>query len=228
MLLNIATKTRVNRQSYTGDKPYDMTDVVFILANAEEHGLRRTSKQPFTCTSCGTDLTAEKLDEGDRKKPTWPKCKSWRENGKKNCPECGEFFTPPRNQWGRWLGYEIRPKDDYSDKPTEARKRKAKDCYSDSCIICNDSIEAFYHIVPHRFYGSADPPNLVGMCKTCHQRGKTNFVDVEYPENKWEHFNLNWREMVEQGREKFKHANTHSYQSEWLEYFEKLLEKHSE
>lgn len=38
--------------------------LVFVLANAEAHGLGRTEAEPYPC-DCGAELTPERLDAGD-------------------------------------------------------------------------------------------------------------------------------------------------------------------
>lgn len=135
MILSAKTRKRVNRPYPGSDDAYEMEDVYFIIVAAESHGLRRVEPRPFTC-SCGCDLIVEKLDEGDEQKVTWPRCKSWRNGGEYLCPSCDNKFTPPREQFGRRLGYEVRPKDDHSDKLTAARKRRAREIYGDRCLVC--------------------------------------------------------------------------------------------
>lgn len=177
----------------------DKHEVLFILVNAGNHGLQRTEVQPYTC-DCGCDLTPERLDEGDRQKSSWPSCKSWRDGGNKRCPDCNsQFAMPPHEQMGRTLGYEVRPEGDYSDSKTDARKRRAQEQYGSSCFLCDSEELHYTKAVPHKFYGIADPPNLIPFCPE-HQPGHHTFLDVQNP-GKWRRFDqISWRDYLQNYR----------------------------
>ena len=198
-------------------------EVVFIIGQADEHGLKRTDVQSYTC-DCGCELTPERLDEGDRMKTSWPSCKSWRDGGNKRCPECNsKFHMPPREQMGRTFGYETRPKDDYSDSATDARKRRAREEYGKSCLLCNSEDDLGYvKIVSHKFYGVADPPNLVPFCAD-HKPKHHVFLDISYP-GKWMRFRnlVNWESYVSDLREQYVEAGHEG--TEFVNHLDTLIE----
>lgn len=223
MLLDFAEKKRVSRPHPWSDDTHEMLDIAFIISNAEEHGLRRTDPQHYSC-ECGCELTPARLDEGDREKASWPNCKSWRNGGRKRCPECNSRFMPPREQYGRQLGYAVRSKDDYSDKVTEARKRRAIEQYGDTCAICREPGEEFHHIVPHRFYGIGDPPNLIPICEKHHRRGRTTFLNIEDPA-KWHRFEgLSWENYLKNAIQTFTKMEKEN-SDEWASSLTELLER---
>lgn len=206
-------------------KPDARHEVIFIIGQAEaEHGLRRTEVRPYTC-DCGCELTPERLDEGDRQKTSWPNCKSWRDGGNKRCPSCNsKFHMPPREQMGRTFGYEVRPKDDYSDSVTDARKRRAREEYGETCLLCESADDLGYvKIVPQKFYGTADPPNLVPFC-TEHKPRHHVFLDISYP-GKWARFRnrVKWESYVADLREQY--ADEGHEGTKFVDHLDALLEK---
>lgn len=206
----------------TGDYRHGL---VFIIGKAEEHGLQRTEVRPYTC-ECGCELTPERLDEGDREKASWPNCKSWREGGNKRCPECDSpFRMPPREQMGRTFGYETRPKDDYSDSLTDARKRRAREEYGESCLLCDETSDLGYvRIVPKKFYGTADPPNLVPFCSE-HKPDHPVFLDIAHP-GKWLRFEefVDWESYVSELREDMVESDVED-ESGFVQFLDQLLER---
>lgn len=180
--------------------------LVFIVLDAEKHGLRRTQHRPYEC-ECGTLLTPEKLDWGDRQKKSWPNCKSWRDGGKKRCPECEEYFSNSREQFARPRGYEVQPQEEYDDITDEARET-VRERFGDTCIFCDDSFEAVHRIIPPRYYGSADPKNLVSLCNHHNRRSGHLFVDVMAPWE-WDKVSgLDWESYVSRLRAKYKDAES--------------------
>ncbi len=208
---------------HTLHTPNEKHEVIFIIGKAHEHGLKRTDVRPYTC-ECGCELTPERLDEGDREKTSWPNCKSWRDGGNKRCPECdSRFHMPPREQMGRTFGYEVRPKDDYSDSVTDARKRRACEKYGESCLLCEESGNlGFVKIVPQKFYGIADPPNLVPFCSK-HKPRHHVFLDIAHP-GKWMRFEqIDWEEYVTKFREDTIASGGEG--SDFVEFLDSLLER---
>ena len=175
--------------------------LVFIILNAEGHGLRRTEHEYYQC-DCGNLLSPQELDLGDRQKQSWPDCKSWREGGQKWCPECGERFSMSQEQWVRPRGYEVVPDDEY-DNITDETREVVFDQHNGECIACDQPADAVHRIVPPRYGGSGDPTNLVPVCdEHRHRRGHV-FLDILMPWE-WEDVSgLDWESYVERLRDQY-------------------------
>jgi hypothetical protein len=184
---------------HSGGKQHD--HLVFIILNAEEHGLRRTEHKYYQC-DCGNLLSPKELDLGDRQKQSWPDCMSWREGGQKWCPECGERFSMSQEQWVRPRGYEVVSDDEY-DKISDETRESVFDQHSGDCIACDNSADAVHRIVPPRYGGSGDPTNLVPVCdEHRHRRGHV-FLDILMPWE-WEDVSrLDWVSYVERLRDHY-------------------------
>jgi len=114
--------------------------LVFVLLNAESHGLTRIHPEPYTC-ECGATLTPDVLDEGDEAKASWPNCKSWRDGGRKKCPACDEYPSIDREQHIRARGYEPTPKDDIKTSHKISEKTHLKNTMgSVSCVVTTPSM----------------------------------------------------------------------------------------
>lgn len=195
MLLNILSKSNPGH-----------TLLVFVLLNAESHGLRRIEPEPYDC-ECGNILTPFELDLGDRRKQSWPDCKSWRDDGQKRCPECGERVSTDKQQHAHALGYESFDQDEYDDITDEARQT-AFDKTDGTCIACGQPAEAIHRIVPPMFGGSGDPVNLAPVCSDHRHQTGHRFVDVLAPWE-WENFSeLDWEEYVTELRDDYSESDS--------------------
>jgi len=128
---------------------------------------------------------------------------------------------------GRTFGYEARPKDDYSDSVTDARKRRAREQYGESCLLCESTDDLGYvKIVPHKFYGIADPPNLVPFCPA-HKPNHHVFLDIAHP-GKWMRFQhlIDWEEYVMKLRSDM--ADAGGEDSELVQFLTALLNRGQE
>lgn len=183
MLLNVLSKSNPRH-----------TLLVFIILDAESHGLRRIEPEPYEC-ECGHILTPFELDLGDRRKQSWPDCKSWRGEGQKRCPECEERVSVDRHQRAQALGYESLAQDEYNDI-TDGARDTAFNRTNGTCIACDQSAEAVHRIVPPMFGGSGDPVNLAPVCSDHRHRSGHRFVDILAPWE-WEDVSgLDWEEYV--------------------------------
>lgn len=184
--------------------------LVFILLDAEAHGLQRTTPKPYVC-DCGNELTPLELDWGDRDKTSWPNCKSWRDGGKKRCPDCNEYFSMNREQAARPLGYKVQPKSEY-DTITDTARTKAKNRYGNTCLVCDNNVDAVHRIVPPRYYGIADAKNLAPLCNHHHQHYGHKFVDIYHPHEWHEIDGLDWESYVTNLRDNYATQNSENAQ----------------
>ncbi len=109
--------------------------LIFVLLKAEKHGLNRIEPEPYSC-ECGATLTPDILDKGDETKTSWPNCKSWRDNGKKKCPECNEYPSIDREQHIRARGYEPTPKSEIKSV-TQSQREAVLEQADHTCITCD-------------------------------------------------------------------------------------------
>ncbi|WP_143117708.1 hypothetical protein [Halomicrobium zhouii] len=124
---------------------------------------------------------------------------------------------------GRTFGYETRPKDDNTDTITKARKRRAREKYGDSCILCDSDDEIGYvRIVPPKFWGIADAPNLVPFCST-HKPRHHVFLDISYP-GKWMRFPdlVDWKAYTSSLKEQLLEAGHEG--TAFVDHLDELLE----
>lgn len=186
---------------FRGSSKQRHTLLVFVVLDAESHGLQRIEPEPYDC-ECGNVLTPFELDLGDRRKQSWPECKSWRGDGQKRCPECRERVSTDKQQHAHALGYESFEEDDYEDITDEAREA-AFDKTDGTCIACGQEAESVHRIVPPMFGGSGDPVNLAPVCSDHQHHTGHRFVDVIAPWEWESHSGLDWEEYVTELRERF-------------------------
>lgn len=175
--------------------------LVFVLLNAEAHGLTRIPPEPYTC-DCGAALTPEVLDEGDKSKQSWPNCKSWRKGGKKKCPECDEYPSIGREQYIRARGYEPQPKDDIKNITTNQRE-EALDRYDGRCVNCGEETSYVKRAVPPRYGGTRDTENLAPLCDHHHDDYGHKFADLFKPAEWYKIHGISWRDVAEEMRDDF-------------------------
>ncbi|MFD1643845.1 hypothetical protein [Halohasta litorea] len=175
--------------------------LVFVLLKAEKHGLNRIEPEPYTC-ECGIILTPEVLDRGDESKNSWPNCKSWRDGGKKKCPECDEYPSIDREQHIRARGYEPTPKSQIKSV-TQSQREAALEETDHTCITCNSKAEYVKRMVPPRYGGSRDVVNLAPLCNKHYKKYGHMFADVLHPEEWHQIHHLDWEGYVEALRDKY-------------------------
>lgn len=197
------------------------TLLVFVVLDAESHGLRRVEPEPYDC-ECGNVMTPFELDLGDRMKQSWPDCKSWRGDGQKRCPECRQRVSTDKQQHAHALGYESFDQDDYEDITDEARET-AFEKTDGTCIACGQEAEAVHRIVPPMFGGSGDPMNLAPVCSDHQHRKGHRFVDVMAPWEWESHSGLDREEYVTELREKFS-ATDGEAAEQIVDFCDRLLE----
>lgn len=151
MLLNVLSKSNPRN-----------TLLVFVVLNAESRGLQRITPEPYEC-ECGHILTPFELDLGDRRKQSWPDCKSWWVTAKSGVQSVGERVSIDKHQHAHALGYESLDQDEYEDITDEARDT-AFNRTDGTCVACGQSWEAVHRIVPPMFGGSGDVVNLAPVC----------------------------------------------------------------
>ena len=175
--------------------------LIFIILNAESHGLRRTEPQYYEC-DCGNELSPGELELGDRRKKSWPDCMSARHGGQKHCPVCGKRVAVSAEERARAKGYELIPEAKYDDITDDAREA-AFDRYDRACIACDHPPDAVHRIVPPRYGGSGEPMNLVPLCETHRDRRGHQFLDVMMPWE-WEEITaVDWESYVEDLRDQY-------------------------
>lgn len=175
--------------------------LVFVILNAESHGLRRTDHLYYEC-ECGNELSPAELDLGDRQKKSWPDCMSWRNEGQKHCPVCGERVSISPEERARAKGYELISEDEHDEITDEAREA-VFDRYDGECIACSQSPDAVHRIVPPSYGGSGEPVNLVPVCEDHRHRRGHKFLDIMMPWE-WEEIDaLDWETYVEDLRDQY-------------------------
>ena len=185
-----------------GNRHFDRTNhLVFVLFNAELHGIERIKPQPYTC-ECGATLTPDVLDEGDESKTSWPNCKSWRDGGKKKCPKCDEYPSIGRDQHIRARGYEPVPKDNIKDL-TQAQRENAIEQAEGECIACDESAAYVVRMVPPRYGGRREPENLAPLCNRHYNDFGQMFADILVPYEWHLVKDISWREGAEYFRDSF-------------------------
>lgn len=175
--------------------------LVFVLAHAESHGLSRIESEWYTC-ECGTELTHEKLDAGDEGKTSWPDCKSWRDGGRKRCPECGEYPSIDREQHIRARGYRPTPKDDIN-RVTPKQREGAMEKTDGRCLACDDEASYVVRMVPPRYGGSRDLVNLAPLCDHHYDDYGRMFADIFAPPEWNKIHGANWRDLATKIRTQF-------------------------
>lgn len=153
--------------------------LVFLLVDAHQHGLKRIPPEPYTC-ECGVTLTPEVLDKGDESKASWPNCKSWREGGRKKCPECGQYPSIDREQHIKARGYEPTAKERIK-QVTAAQRESALKQANGSCLLCDRDAEYVTRMVPPRYGGTRDVVNLAALCEHHYEDFGFKFVDILQP-----------------------------------------------
>jgi hypothetical protein len=175
--------------------------LVFVIINAESHGLTRITPETYTC-ECGEDLTPEVLDEGDKSKTSWPNCKSWRTSGREKCPFCDNYPSIGREQHIRARGYEPTPKNDIKST-TKKQRERAIENQDGECRLCNSSASYVKRIVPPRYGGNREQVNLVTLCEHHYSDFGHQFVDLFFPEEWYKIEDISWREEAERIRKKY-------------------------
>lgn len=193
--------------------------LIFVLLNAENHGLNRVEPEPFTC-ECGAILTQEVLDRGDKSKMSWPNCKSWRDGGKKKCPECDEYPSIGRKQHFLARGYDATPKSKIRSI-TASQREDALESRNHTCVACSSKAEYVKRMVPPRYGGSRDLVNLATLCSKHYENFGHMFVDVLHPEEWYQIHEINWREYVEALKHKFDDSSNERL----IQHLESLLER---
>lgn len=104
------------------------------------------------------------------------------------------------------------------------RQFRAREEYGETCLLCESADDLSYvKIVPQKFYGTADPPNLVPFCSE-HRPHRHVFLDISYPE-KWTRFRsrIKWESYVADLRERF--AEEGHEGTKFIDHLDVLLEK---
>jgi len=192
---------------------------VFVLLNAESHGLTRIHPEPYTC-KCGATLTPDLLDEGDESKASWPNCKSWRNGGRKKCPECDEYPSIDREQHIRARGYEPTPKDDIKNV-TQYQREDALEEHDGQCIVCSDDAEYVKRVVPPRYGGTRELKNLAPLCDHHYEDFGHMFADLLQPAEWYQIHGISWREVAESMRDRYADQGVDSL----VETLDELLER---
>ena len=185
-----------------GEHHHDRDDhLVFVLADAEAHGLTRITPEPYSC-ECGAELTPEKLDIGDEGKTSWPNCKSWRAGGRKRCPECSEYPSISREQHIRARGYRPTPKSDIK-QVTSKQREEAMEKTEGRCLICGEEATYVVRMVPPRYGGSRDSVNLAPLCEHHYKDYGHMFADILVPPEWYKIHGANWRDLATEIRNQF-------------------------
>lgn len=179
--------------------------LVFVLIDAEKHGVNRIDPEPYTC-ECGADLTPEVLDRGDESKTSWPNCKSWRDGGKKKCPECDEYPSLSREQYIRARGYEPTPKSEIRSITSSQREAALEDA-DNTCVACDTEASYVKRMVPPRRGGNREVVNLAPLCDEHYDNYGHKFADVLQPTEWYRIHGIDWAEYVETLRGKFAGSN---------------------
>lgn len=151
--------------------------LVFVLINAEKHGLERIEPQPLEC-DCGHILTAHELDRGDQTKSA--SSSSWREGGRKKCPECVEYPSLEREDYLRAQGFVPTPQSEIRSI-TPNQRAMALDEADNTCVRCGSEADYVKRIVPPRYDGSRDQVNLAPLCGEHYENYGHMFVDLLVP-----------------------------------------------
>jgi len=175
--------------------------LVFVLANAESHGLSRIEPEPYTC-DCGAELTPETLDTGDEGKVSWPNCKSWRNGGQKRCPECGEYPSIDREQHIRARGYRPTPKSEIK-QITATQREDAMEKTDGQCLVCNEEASYVVRMVPPRYGGSRESENLAPLCDHHYEDYGHMFADIFVPPEWNKIHGAEWRPLATELRDQF-------------------------
>lgn len=192
----------INTLVEPGKHHFDREDhLIFVLLQAEKHGLNRIEPEPYTC-ECGNTLSPEELDRGDESKASWPNCKSWRDGGKKKCPECDEYPPISREQHIRARGYEATPKSEIRSI-TQSQREAALEEADRKCVSCDSEAKYVTRIVPPRYGGSREQVNLAPLCSHHYEDYGHMFVDILHPEEWYQVKEISWREYAEVFRDKF-------------------------
>ncbi|WP_128478915.1 hypothetical protein [Halorussus pelagicus] len=100
-----------------------------------------------------------------------------------------------RQQAAHPVGYEVQPKDEY-DAITDEARTEAKNRYGNTCLACDNDVDAVHRIVPPRYYGTGDAKNLAPLCNNHHRHYGHKFVDIYYP-HEWRDIDgLDWETYV--------------------------------
>lgn len=193
--------------------------LVFVLLNAESHGLNRIEPENYTC-ECGVDLKPKVLDEGDESKASWPNCKSWRNGGRKKCPECDEYPSISREQHIRARGYEPTAKDEIKSV-TQNQREEALEESDRQCIVCGDEAEYVKRMVPPRYGGSREIKNLAPLCAHHYEDFGHKFADLLEPAEWHKIHDISWREVAESMRDRYANQGADSF----VEKLDELLEQ---
>jgi hypothetical protein len=175
--------------------------LVFVLANAESHGLTRIEPEPYTC-ECSAKLPPEKLDAGDEGKASWPNCKSWRDGGRKRCPDCGEYPSIDREQHIRARGYRPTPKDEIR-QITAKQREDTLEKTEGQCLACADEAGYVVRMVPPRYGGSRELSNLAPLCEHHYEDYGHMFADILSPPEWYKIHGAEWRELATELRDQF-------------------------
>lgn len=203
-----------------GNRHHNRTNhLVFVLLNAESHGLTRIQPEPYTC-ECGETLTAEVLDKGDESKSSWPNCKSWRDGGRKKCPACDEYPSIGREQHIRARGYEPTPKDDIKNV-TQHQREEALEEHDGQCIACSNDAEYVKRMVPPRYGGSRELKNLAPLCDHHYEDFGHMFADLLQPAEWYQIHSISWREVAESMRDQYADQGAGSF----VETLDELLDR---
>jgi hypothetical protein len=178
--------------------------LVFVLLNAESHGLTRIPPEAFTC-ECGAELSPDVLDAGDESKASWPNCKSWRDGGKKKCPECDSYPSIRREQHIRARGYEPTPKDEIK-RATQAQRSETLDRHDGQCLVCEQEAEYVKRMVPPRYGGTREQKNLAPLCQRHHEGFGHMFADILQPAEWYKIEGITWRTVATDLREQYADA----------------------
>ena len=196
--------------------------LVFVLANAESHGVSRIQPELYSC-DCGEELSPEKLDAGDEEKASWPDCKSWRDGGRKRCPECGEYPSIGREQHIRARGYQPTPKSEIK-QVTSNQREEALGKTDGQCMVCGESAAYVVRMVPPRYGGSRDLENLAPLCDHHYEDYGHMFADILVPPEWAKIHGVDWTEIATELRGQFDEMGVESM----VDTLDNLLDKHDD
>lgn len=202
-----------------GHHHHNKNHLVFVVVDAESHGLTRIPPEPFSC-QCGVTLAPGVLDEGDESKSSWPNCKSWRDGGRKKCPECDEYPSIERDQHIRARGYQPTPKDDIKNI-TSKQREEALERTDGLCTLCENGGSYVIRVVPPRYGGNREPKNLAPLCEHHYTDYGHMFADLLQPEEWYQIKEFEWEGVASEFRDRYEAAG----HDKFVSVLDELLER---